>query len=207
VPANILLRRVGPRGVPYRRFEAASSRLAGSSTQLVALVEQDESMSRRLRLRQAVRAVILDDDAGRVLLVRFEFPPHFVENVLWAPPGGGIEDGEDDHGALARELAEEVGLTVMSIGPLIWTRTHVLPMSTGHDGQRERYYLVRTPSFDPRPGLSEQQLREEFVTGLRWWELDELGSTNAVFAPRRLHVLLATLVADGPPSHPLEVGV
>jgi hypothetical protein len=38
-----------------------------------------------------------------------------------------------------------------AIGPLIWTRTHILPMSTGHDGQQERYYLVRTSAFDPAP--------------------------------------------------------
>src|SRR5262245_50878496 len=62
-------------------------------------------MAGELRLRRGVRAVVLDDH-DRVLLVHFEFarPPHEVAE-LWATPGGGVEDGEDDRGALARELA------------------------------------------------------------------------------------------------------
>jgi 8-oxo-dGTP pyrophosphatase MutT (NUDIX family) len=57
---------------------------------------------------------------------------------------GGVEDGEDDREVLARELAEEVGLHGPAIGPLIWTRTQIARMSTGHDGQHENFYLVRT---------------------------------------------------------------
>jgi 8-oxo-dGTP diphosphatase len=63
--------------------------------------------------------------------------------------------------ALTRELAEEVGVHNPEIGPQIWTRTHVAPMSTGHDGQREDSYLVRTASFVPRPALTTAQLRAE----------------------------------------------
>jgi len=163
-------------------------------------------MHEHLNLREAVRAVIVDE-AERILLVRFEFPPHFVEDVLWAAPGGGVEAGEDDRSALKRELLEEVGLTDAPIGPLIWTRTHVIPMSTGHEGQRERFYLLRTDSFAPAPALSEEQLRGEFVTGFRWWALEELAQADAVFAPRGLPELLRSLVADGPPHRHIEVGV
>lgn len=159
-----------------------------------------------LRLRQGVRAVILDE-SGRMLLVRFEFPPHVTDRPVWAAPGGGIEDGEDDRAALTRELAEEVGLSDAGIGPLIWTRTHVVPLSSGHDGQHERFYLVRTPAFDPRPALTPEELRAEFVTGLRWWTLDELRTADAVFAPRRLPDLLGSLLVGGPPILPIDVGV
>jgi 8-oxo-dGTP pyrophosphatase MutT (NUDIX family) len=58
-----------------------------------------------LRLRDAVRAVVLDPDE-RVLLVRFEFPNWRG----WATPGGGIDPGESDEAAIRRELAEETGL-------------------------------------------------------------------------------------------------
>jgi ADP-ribose pyrophosphatase YjhB (NUDIX family) len=55
-----------------------------------------------LRLRRGVRAVVLDDQ-DRVLLVRFEFtPPLHDVRGLWATPGGGVEDGEDDREALTR---------------------------------------------------------------------------------------------------------
>lgn len=164
-------------------------------------------MTGELRLRRGVRAVVLDDH-DRVLLVHFAFarPPGEVAE-LWATPGGGIEDGEDDRHALARELAEEVGLHEPEIGPLIWTRTHVAPMSTGHDGQRENYYLVRTAGFEPRPALTAAQLRAENVTGLAWWSIDELAAADGVFAPRRLPALVAALVADGPPPRAIDTGV
>ena len=173
---------------------------------VVRLTRQDVDVEQDPRLREAVRAIILDD-SGRVLLVRFEFPPDFVDSVVWAAPGGGIERGEDDVSALQRELIEEVGLGQAPIGPLIWTRTHLVPMSTGHDGQRERFYLLRTVAFDPCPTLSKSQLLSEFVTGMRWWTLDELETADAVFAPRSLPAMIKALITDGPPPHPIDVGV
>ncbi len=140
-------------------------------------------------------------------MVRFEFPPTFVESVLWAARGDGLEEGEDDRSALERELVEEVGLRDPTVGPLIWTRTHLVPMSTGHDGQSERFYLRETKPLEPRPALSEEQLLAEFVTGLRWWTLEELAAADTVFAQRALPTLLEALLADGPPSQPIDVGI
>lgn len=50
---------------------------------------------RDLRLRDAVRAVLLDE-RDRVLLVRFEFP----QWTGWATPGGGVdlEETDEDRG-------------------------------------------------------------------------------------------------------------
>ena len=65
-----------------------------------------------LRLRQAVRAIVLDPD-DRILLVRFEFPPAgpgLARRVVWATPGGGLEDGESDGAGIRRELLEEARL-------------------------------------------------------------------------------------------------
>lgn len=160
-----------------------------------------------LRLRRGVRAVVLDE-RDRVLLVHFSFPrPLHDVATLWATPGGGIEDGEDDRQALRRELAEEVGLHDPAIGPLIWTRTHVALMTTGHDGQRENFYLVRTASFDPLPLLTTAQLRAENVAGMAWWTVDELAAAESVFAPRRVPALVADLVAHGPPPRTIDTGV
>ena len=112
-----------------------------------------EEMS-ELRIRPAARAVMLDPD-GSILLVRFEFPGR----TIWATPGGGIEPGESAAEALRRELAEETGLEAPEIGPLIWTRLHIIPFIGGAwDGQREQYHLVRTAAFTPRPRLSWEQL-------------------------------------------------
>lgn len=153
-------------------------------------------------LRRGVRAVVLDH-RDRVLLVRFDFRGR----TIWATPGGGIEPDETPEDALRRELAEEAGLLDPKIGPRIWTRTHLFEMGTGHDGQRESFYLVRTEAFTVRPGLTRAQLEAEHVTDVRWWTLPELEGAEELFAPRDLPTLLRSLVDGGPPPAPVDVGV
>ncbi len=156
-----------------------------------------------MRIRRAARAVVLDP-ADRILLVRFEFPTRAV----WATPGGGLDDEETHEQAIVRELAEEVGLDDVVLGPWIWTREHVFPFESGEwDGQAERYVLVRTREFEPAPRFTTEQLAAEFVTGMRWWTLGELEASGELFAPRRLPDLVAALLRDGPPGEPFDVGV
>jgi 8-oxo-dGTP pyrophosphatase MutT (NUDIX family) len=156
-----------------------------------------------VKLRTGIRALVVDPNE-RIVLVRFAFPAR----SLWAAPGGGVEEGEDDTATLARELREELGLELAGpVGACVWVRTHIFPMSRW-DGQTERFYLVRTPPFAIRPALSAEELRDEGVTALRWWTLDELeAATDVDFAPRHLPTLLRELLRDGPPSEPVDVGV
>jgi 8-oxo-dGTP pyrophosphatase MutT (NUDIX family) len=155
------------------------------------------------RLRRATRAIVLDDTPA-ILLVRFDFG----DRVVWATPGGGIEEEETDELALRRELFEEAGLDAFELGPLVWTRTHWAPMGGGRwDGQTERYYLVRAERFEPLPRLTWEELRYEGMTAVRWWALDELETATEPFAPSRLPLLVRDLVRHGPPAEPIDVGV
>lgn len=161
-----------------------------------------------LRIRSAVRAVVIAPDDG-VLLVRFEFPG----GTRWALPGGGLEHGESHHSALVRELGEELGLAEPPIGPAIWRREQLMTFPDGSwDGQRELIYLVEVSGrFDPAPVLSWDELRREYVHEIRWWDDAEvMGATEAVFIPRRLPVLLPELRAmlrDRTwPSEPVDTG-
>jgi G:T/U-mismatch repair DNA glycosylase/ADP-ribose pyrophosphatase YjhB (NUDIX family) len=173
--------------VPYaerlRWFEELAARLTG------------------LPMRDAVRALVLDP-ADRILLVRFQD----ARATWWAAPGGGLEPGETDEHALQRELAEECGLHEYELGPQVWTREHWFNGPILYAGQAERYYLVRTPAFEPVPELTTEQLAAEGVVELRWWSPAELAATDALFAPRRLPELLRQLTADVP-SGPIDVGV
>jgi 8-oxo-dGTP diphosphatase len=166
--------------------------------------------------RRAARAILVTP-AHEVLLVRFEFPAATV----WALPGGGLDPGEDDIAALRRELREELGLVDVAIGPHVWTREHVIPMLTGHDGQRDHVHLVPVERFDPEPEIGWDALRDEFVHEMRWWTIDEIDAATRPtvehgsdvperrtwFAPRRLAALLRDLVAHGPPASAVDTGV
>jgi 8-oxo-dGTP pyrophosphatase MutT (NUDIX family) len=147
-------------------------------------------------LRDAVRALVVDEE-GRTLLTRFDF----FQGPVWAPPGGGVEEGESDHRAIRRELREELGLLDVEIGPLLWTRTHWFAEMEDWGGQTERQYLVRTKHFEPAP---EIDLAAEGVGELRWFAVDEL--EDVVTAPRRLPEFLRDLVARGP-SDAFDAGV
>jgi len=156
-----------------------------------------------LRIREAVRALVVDPH-DRILMVRFEFPD---AGTRWALPGGGVEPGESHTDALRRELAEELGLEGVEIGPHVWDRLHVIPFIDGKwDGQRERIHLVRTPAFEPSPRLSWDELRAEYLFEVRWWRLHEL-SDGLPFVPAALRQHLTSLLHDGPPNHPVDVGV
>jgi 8-oxo-dGTP diphosphatase len=157
-----------------------------------------------LVLREAVRALLLDPD-DHLLLVRFEFPTATV----WALPGGGLDDGEQPEHGLRRELREELGLVEFELGPHIWNRVHVIPMLTGHDGQRDRIHLVRVPRFTPVPELGWEAMRSELVHEMRWWSLAEVTAAagSVRFAPRELAALTQRLLTEGPPSDPIDTGV
>lgn len=66
-------------------------------------------------------AVVLWDDAGRLLLVRRG--PHATRAGLWSIPAGYVDYGEDVRVGAARELLEETGL-IAEIGAPVWVATN-----------------------------------------------------------------------------------
>jgi 8-oxo-dGTP diphosphatase len=69
------------------------------------------------------------------------------------------------------------------------------------------YYLVRPKPFEPRGTLSQAELAQEFLE-LRWWPLAQIAehSGEDVFTPRSIGALLKSLLRDGIPEFPIDVG-
>lgn len=156
-----------------------------------------------MRLREAVRGLIVDP-ADRVLLVRFWWDGVDPADGFWASPGGGIEGDETRLAALQRELLEETGLALDALGPEIWTKTAIFPMSRW-DGQVDHYHLIRTDAFRPAPGMTTEQLADEGVHEIRWWSPEELAATDVTFSPRGLPELIKDLTRSGVPATPIPL--
>lgn len=165
-----------------------------------------------VRLRHAVRAIILDPD-DRILLCQFVFPHPAVpteSTVVWAAPGGGVESGETLLEALRRELDEEVGLVVEADPPHVWHQEVVDPgHAPGYDGVVNDYFLIRTASFKPRGSLSDEELAAENVSGLRWWRWQDIAAYRGtdLFSPRDLARPLIALIERGAPAEPVRLGL
>ncbi len=62
-------------------------------------------------MRRKIRVVgAMIEEGGKYLIT--QRPPKATLPLLWEFPGGRVEPGETDQGALARELAEEMGISV-----------------------------------------------------------------------------------------------
>lgn len=127
--------------------------------------------------RAAVRALVIDD-AGRTLLVRYRRP--VGDESWWGTPGGGVDPGESDQQALARELREEIGLHEFELGPVLFEHVGVFPWARELFRQENRTYLVRVREHEPQATID---LAAEGVVEVRWWSRGELEASDAQFAP------------------------
>ena len=71
--------------------------------------------------------------------------------------------------------------------------------------QRERFFLARCEPFEVDvSGLDA--LEAEVMVGHRWWTVDAIRASDALFAPRRLGELLEPLLRGDVPEEPVAVG-
>lgn len=147
--------------------------------------------------RPAARVLVVSNDA-RLLL----FEAADASGSWWVTPGGGLRSGESFLEAARRELLEETGFS-HSLGPCVWVRHHRFQyLGQDHD-QYERFYTaIGVPRRDPAPIKPDS-----YVVGFRWWSMDEIASSTADFAPKRIATHLRPIIEGSLPSAPIDVGV
>jgi ADP-ribose pyrophosphatase YjhB (NUDIX family) len=159
---------------------------------------EDEATGERPTAR-----ILLIGPGDRVLLFRWVNPEG---PIVWFTPGGGVKPGETYEDAARRELAEEVGLHDVGLGPCVWVRRHVLFLRGEEIHLRERFFVVRAPTDAvDTSGFTDDE--HGAITGHRWMTVDEIAGLDDVVAPRRLADLLPEILAGRYPDPPTDVGV
>lgn len=139
--------------------------------------------------RRVSRVVLLDEN-DRFLLLLTASPRLQTPVVRWLTPGGGVEDHESHAEGAIRELFEETGLRVDSVGEPIWSIEGQSIFNDGHvQSTYSEYFVVRTTSFEL---TNENWMDNEFVdiTDVRWWTVEELQSSGEKYSPEPLVDLL-----------------
>ena len=157
-----------------------------------------------LPFRRAARVLVLTADGLALLMTGHDVadPAH-----SWVfTPGGGIQPGETDRQAAARELAEESGIVVDPAdleGPVA-RRDAVFRFATVTCRQDEVFFLLRLrgPLALERAGWT--QLERDAVDSISWWtpaELDAARRTGWEIYPSAVPGLVGSLRAgwDGRP--------
>ena len=143
-----------------------------------------------------VAAIIRHPEDGRILLS--QRPVHKHKGGCWEFPGGKVESGETLDAALARELEEELGLTVQACQPFM-TIAHDYPELS------VRLCFREVTAFDGVPHGREGQPVEWFtpdaLSGLTFPEANRPVVT-ALGLPDQLLVLPSPLPADWPARLP-----
>lgn len=146
--------------------------------------------------RPAARVLLLSD-CGQILLLSAQLGL----DRFWITPGGGVQPGESFQEAAARELFEETGQR-LTIEACVWRRRHASPASTPPFDQYERFFVAHTTSQEVAPAA-----RDSYVTGHRWWRLEEIHAARDVFAPARLGDLLEPILRGEYPRQPFDCGI
>jgi 8-oxo-dGTP pyrophosphatase MutT (NUDIX family) len=133
------------------------------------------------------------------------FKIHYKTGALagmsyWATPGGGLKGDESFEAAAVRELYEETGLDVHSVGRCMARKEFLWQMPDGeHVLAVENYYVVNAGSEHYSTTRWSLQERDA-VCEIRWWSESELMSSTEEILPPDLPILFGQALLMSPPK-------
>ena len=138
--------------------------------------------------RLTSRILLLDRD-NRVLLFLTKAPDSSGV-ARWLTPGGGVDAGETHHEAAVRELEEETGLVLESVGEPVWSHDFVVEWDAAdHDTGHAEFYTATVDAFEPSDAHWTDDERVD-VLAHKWWTLSELIGTDEAYEPKELVSLI-----------------
>jgi len=140
------------------------------------------------------RACAIIRQADRLLLNRFG------GDGFWALPGGAIESGEFSAEALAREMREELGVTV-EVGRLVWVVENLFEYRGAFYTEFGFYYEAERSQGPSRIG-DEEFVGEEPDQFFRWVRYAEIAALD--FRPAVLRLPLLAHLGGAESAAPLH---
>ena len=128
-----------------------------------------------MKARRTARIYVFDPNA-RVLLIHFVVQRSDGPFEFWLTPGGEIEGDETSAEAAAREVREELGLSVAVEGP-----TYTECNRFEHQGEMrdntDFFFVARCASDTPRlVGLTPEEIA--IMREVRWWSAEEIAQAQ-----------------------------
>lgn len=148
--------------------------------------------------RLAARIILIGPN-NAILYLRAREPKS--GKIFWVMPGGGLDGDESFEEAARRELQEEAGCQ-FELGPCVWVRRHKHEWNGRPADQYERFFVAHTKTETLNP-----EGQDGYISGHRWWSLDELRSSGEEFAPRAVAELLPDILDGHYPDEPVDCGV
>ncbi|HEY8319197.1 MAG TPA: NUDIX domain-containing protein [Amnibacterium sp.] len=138
--------------------------------------------------RSTARLIVADEHDAVLLFLTYgtshDIPPR------WITPGGGVDPGEDFAAAGIRELREETGYEIDTLGQpfrIVHAKVEQAwhPYELGHWA----WFALRTGRFEPSDAGWMPDERVDIVAS-RWWTADDLAASGERYEPDDLPTLI-----------------